>query len=196
MKTIIHISYPAVKTATRKLLTLAVAILAVFTAAGTSFAQGMAPAWTSSGSAGSIIDATSIINSAAGNSQEGENGSVTFKTSRAGNITLRYNVVNTAVQPMGRSTGRPPWTTFEMAYIMPDTTTITAILYELPKCSQTAVAICQIPTVMTNSVRCDACTFLNNTFDYFNNIYFIEVTMARPTTNVAPPAVCSLRVFN
>lgn len=180
----------------KKLHLLTLALVALFATPVASFAQGMAPAWTSSGSAGSIIDATSIINSAAGNSQEGENGSVTFKTSRAGNITLRYNVVNTAVQPMGRSTGLPPWTTFEMAYIMPATTTITATLYELPHCSQTAVAVCQIPTVVTNSVRCDACTFPATTFDYFNNIYFIEVTMNRPTTNVAPPAVCSVRVYN
>ena len=155
-----------------------------------------APAWTSSGSAGSIIDAVSILNSAAGNLQEGNNGSVTFNNNRTGTITLRYNVVNTAVLPMNQSTGHPPWTTFELAYIMPTGSMVTATLYRLPACSQAAQMVCQIPTVETPVVKCDVCNFPNNTFNYFTDIYFVEVILNRPNTGVTAPAVCSLRIKN
>jgi hypothetical protein len=161
--------------------------------ADTFFGQGMAPAWTSPGSAGSIIDLPSLSNASAG--QESR-GNLTFNSAASGTITARYNVVNTAVLPMNRSTGRPPWTTFEMAYIMPAGTTITATLYGLPSCQQTPVMICQIPTVATPTLRCDRCTFPNTTFNYFTSIYFIEVTLTRPSTGFAAPAVCSLRVYN
>lgn len=177
----------------KKLLLSGTTILALLVIADTTFGQGMAPAWTSPGSTGSIIDLTSLSKSSS--SQESK-GNLTFNSTASGTITARYNVVNTAVLPMNKSTGRPPWTTFEMAYIMPAGTTITATLYTLPSCQQTPVMICQIPTVASGTVRCDACTFPNTTFNYFTNIYFVEVTLTRPNTGFAAPAVCSLRVYN
>ena len=175
-----------------KLLLLGMATLALLAAAVTSFAQDapVAPAWTSPGSAGATMDQTSLSNAAV--SPFPTNACLTFKSTRAGKIVARYDVVNTAVP----STPVPPWTTFELGYIMPAGSTVTAVLYRVFPCTGQVVEICRIPTTTTTVPRCDLCTFANTSFNYLTNLYMVEVTLSRPTTDVLAPSVCTLRVYN
>jgi len=178
----------------KKLLFAGMAAFVLFSAASPTFAQGMAPAWTSAATAGSIIETGSLSRAAV--TQESTAG-ITFATSKAGTIKIRYNVVNTAVLPGGVSTGLPPWTTFEIADLTPPGgATITASLYKLAKCTDIPVLICQINGAVNPAVKCDTCGFAAGTFDYFNFIYYIEVSLTRPSTAVAAPKLYSLRVYN
>ena len=154
----------------------------------------MAPAWTSAATAGSIIENASLTKAAV--TQESSAG-ITFGTNKAGTIKIRYNVVNTAVLPGGVGTGLPPWTTFEMADLTPaGGATVTASLYKLAKCADIPVLICQINGAVSPAVKCDTCGFAAGAFDYFNFIYYIEVTLTRPNTAAAAPKLYSLRVYN
>jgi hypothetical protein len=178
---------------TIKILLSAVALVPLLLFAKPSVGQA-APAWTSAGSAGSIMDTASLNKVAV--TQESTAG-ITFGANRAGTIKIRFNVVNTAVLPGGQSTGLPPWNTFEMATVIPaGGAAVTAALYKLPQCSDIPVLICQINGTVNPLAHCDTCPFAVGTFDYFNFIYYVEVTLTRPTNAVAAPELHSLRVYN
>jgi hypothetical protein len=178
---------------TIKILLSAVAIVPLLLIAETSFGQA-APAWTSAATAGSIMETASLNRVAV--TQESTAG-ITFGANRAGTIKVRYNVVNTAVLPGGQSTGLPPWTTFEMADVIPaGGAAVTASLYKLAKCGDIPVLICQINGAVNPLVKCDTCAFAAGAFDYFNFIYYVEVTLTRPSNAVAAPKLYSLRVYN
>lgn len=179
----------------KKLLLSAAAILAVFIIADTALGQLNAPAWTSIGTAGTPRDPASF---ALVGTDDNAPGNLIFAPGASGVMEYVYNVVNTAVRSGGLSTGKPPWTTLEIAYIMPDASeTITATLYGQLMCDDKPFVICQIVvTSPTATVLCDHCTFPKNTFNYLTTIYFIDVKTNKPSAGLPTPTVCSLRIYN
>lgn len=178
-----------------KLLLLGMATLALLANTVTSFAQNcttpVGPAWTSPGSAGATIDPAGMPGNALTKYAIGPFPScLTFKPTATGTIIARYDVVNTAVP----STPVPPWTTFEMGYTMPAGTTVTAVLYRVFPCTGQVEEICRINGIAGHI--CDCCFFNAGSFNYLTNLYMVQVTLTRPTTGVAPPTVCTLRVYN
>src|SRR5262245_58123931 len=173
----------------KKLSLLAMATLALLATAITSLAQAapVAPAWTSPGSAGATLDETSQTLYAV---NPPDNTCLTFQGAKTGTIQARYDVVNTAVP----STPFPAWNTFELGYIMPAGSTVTAVLYRVFPCTGQRVEICRIPTSITTIPRCDVCTFAPS-FNYLAELYMVEVTLTRPA-GAPSPSVCTLRVYN
>ena len=168
-----------------KLLLLGMATMALLAAAVTSFAQ--APAWTSPGSAGATLDETSLGLYAV---NPPNNTCLTFKPAKFGKIEARYDVVNTAVP----STPVPPWNTFELGYVAPLPSTVTATLYRVFPCTGQRVQICQVVGDNSPNPVCKTCTFAPS-FNYITELYMVEVTLSRPE-GAPPPQVCTLRVFN
>jgi hypothetical protein len=179
-----------------KLLLLGIATLALLANAATSFAACLAPiapAWTSPGSAGATIDPAGMPGNALNKyaiSPFPLNSCLTFKPGATGTIIARYDVVNTAVP----STPMPPWNTFEMGYTMPAGSAVVATLYRVFPCTGQVEVICQINGVAGHT--CDCCFFNAGAFNYLTNLYMVQVTLTRPTSDVMAPTVCTLRVYN
>lgn len=155
--------------------------LALLAASAVSFATD----WTSVCSAGATIDETSLsIYQVAGSY-------LAHRSGTTGTITARYNVTNTAVP----STPTPPWTIFELGYFDNAAAgSVTATLYETDPCTGKSTVICRINSIDASGARCLPCQFASTTFDFTNNLYYVQVDVFRSNPDVTPRAI-TLRIY-
>jgi hypothetical protein len=106
-----------------------------------------------------------------------------FTTISTGTIVARYPVTNT----YGSGTSKtPPWTTLWSSYKDNSSSgSVTTKLYEVDKCTGAETLICTINSSNSSSNQCSSCTFSSSTFDFANNTYWVEVTLARTATSAA-----------
>jgi hypothetical protein len=106
-----------------------------------------------------------------------------FNSISTGDIVARYPVTNT----YGSGTSKtPPWTTLWSTYKDNSASgSVTTRLYEADKCTGAETLICTITSSDSASNQCSTCTFSSSTFDFANNVYWVEVTLNRTATSAA-----------
>ena len=151
------------------------------------------PAWTAIGASGSVDESSIPIfgftNASAG---YGANASVAP-------VEYRYNVVNTHhnVSAAGAipSVAMPGWTTLEFGAQAPGTSTATAYLYRVRRCSGAQQLVCQVYHTGTPAPGdCKKCQFANTTFNFSSDLYYVRVVLDRNTVNEQPMAH-TLRIY-
>ena len=137
--------------------------------------------WTAVGSTGAIDEGSLGLYAT-------NDAGLFFAAGATGNVTAYYNVVNNS----GSSTA--PWTTLEMTSADGSATAnVTAVLYRVPRCSGSAIAVCSVlSSESTTSPTCTSCTFSGG-LDFANNAYFVKVILQK--TSTTNPAVYQLRLF-
>lgn len=105
--------------------------------------------------------------------------SFTFSASRTGTLIARYNVTNTVGGGIDKT---PAWTTFTAAFTDNSPNgVVTLRLFEVDKCSKAESDICAIAS--GDDDNCDSCTFGSSTFDFANNVYYVEARITRSVTS-------------
>ena len=106
-----------------------------------------------------------------------------FASTQSGTIIARYPVTNT----YGSGTSStPPWTTLWGTFTDNSSLgSVTVALYEWDKCANTYTQICSITSSDAAGAQCSSCTFSSSTFDFQNNSYWVEVTLARTSSTAA-----------
>jgi hypothetical protein len=106
-----------------------------------------------------------------------------FSSISTGSIVARYPVTNT----YGSGTSKTPaWTTLWSTYKDNSASgSVTTKLYEVDKCTGNETLICTINSSDSSSNQCSSCAFSSSTFDFANNTYWVEVTLARTATTAA-----------
>lgn len=144
--------------------------------------------WTAVGSTG-VVDPTSplfgVINGTGlGFSPSGG--------SNAGTIVARYNVTNTWG---GGADDTPAWTSLEVGAINTDVfSTVTGRLYEVDPCSGARTLVCQVTNDSGGSFgACESCSFTSNTFDFSQDLYYVEVSITR-SVGTGSPVLTTLRI--
>jgi hypothetical protein len=148
-------------------------LLAVVAAAVPMFAQ--THDWTSAGNNGRVLPAGAFKLAWSG-------PTLRFSSIQTGTIVANYPVTNT----YGSGTSKtPPWTTLWSTYRDNSTSgSVTTVLYEVEKCSGTQTAICTINSSdSASTAQCSSCSFSSSTFDFANNYYYVQVTLARTATS-------------
>jgi hypothetical protein len=141
--------------------------------------------WTALGSTGAVDEAA--LNIYAFNGSE-----IGFKAGAAGTlVTARYNVTNT--YDNNSAPNKPGWHTLEMGSTAPINTIVEAKLFQVKACDPTPVLLC---TARNRSMDtpCARCT-INGTIDFTDHLYFVEVTLNRPSATATPPRMHTLRIF-
>lgn len=164
----------------------------VLSARASAIADAPAPAlqvlprpWTALGSTGAVDEAS--LNIYAVNGSE-----IGFRPGVASSlVTARYNVTNTFDN--NANPNKPGWRTLEMGSTAPINTIIEAKLFEVRACSPDPVLLC---TARNRSMDnpCARCT-ISGTIDFTDRLYFVEVTLNRPSPNSATPRMHTLRIF-
>ena len=133
-------------------------------------AAGQAYDWSNVGSVG-------IIPAGSGHVFTGP--TFTFSAFRTGTLTARYNVTNTYGGGIDKT---PPWTKLRVAYTDNSANGNVAVrLYEVDKCTNDEALICNV--LSSDNTSCDFCDFGSSTFDFANNVYYIQVNINRTTTS-------------
>ena len=160
----------------------------VLSANASANAEAPAPApvpWTALGSTGAVDEAA--LNIYAFNGSE-----IGFRGGVAGSlVTARYNVTNT--YDNNTAPNKPGWRTLEMGSTAPINTIVEAKLFEVKACNPDPVLLC---TARNRSMDnpCARCT-INGTIDFTDRLYFVEVTLNRPSASSTPPRMHTLRIF-
>jgi hypothetical protein len=157
-------------------------------------AQGFPVApWTAIGASGSV-DESSIPIFGFTNASAGYG-----PTASIAPLEFRYNVVNTQhfVSTAGGipTVTQPGWTTLEFGAQAPFTSTATAYLYRVNRCTGQQTLICQVRH--TNQAApgiCRLCQFPNTTFNFTSYLYYVRVILTRNTPNELPMAH-TLRIY-
>lgn len=175
----------------------ALVCVAVFAALVTALLVGQGPAspvpaaqtlgkpWTAVGSSG-VVDEESLKNFAFGTSD------IAFVAGATGTVVVaRYNVTNTFDN--NANPNKPGWTTLEMGSHAPLNTIIEAKLYQVARCDQQQTLLCTARN-RSNDTPCAKCT-INGTIDFTNNLYYVEVTLNRNSTQNPSPRMFTLRLL-
>jgi hypothetical protein len=148
-------------------------------------AQTLPKPWTAVGSTG-VVDEASLKNFAFGTTD------IAFVAGATGTVVVaRYNVTNTFDN--NANPNKPGWTTLEMGSNAPLNTIIEARLYQVRTCDQQQTLLCMARN-RSNDTPCAKCT-INGTVDFTNNLYYVEVTLNRNSTQNASPRMFTLRVY-
>ena len=149
-------------------------VLTLFVAAVPLFAQ--THDWTSVGNNGRVAPAGAFKLTWTG-------PTLKFNSISTGDIVARYPVTNT----YGSGTSKtPPWTTLWSTFKDNSASgSVTTRLYEADKCTGAETLICTITSSDSSSNQCSSCTFSSSTFDFANNVYWVEVTLNRTATSAA-----------
>ena len=141
--------------------------------------------WTAVGSTG-VIDEDSLNFFAFSNTDLGF---------RAGanslNIVARYNVTNTFDN--NANPNRPGWTRLEMGSTTPLNTIVEGKLFQIRSCDTQQVLICTARN-RSGDTPCALCTFNNTAVDFTTNLYYVEVTLTRGSTQTPSPRLHTLRL--
>jgi hypothetical protein len=114
-------------------------------------------------------------------------------------LEFRYNVVN--VEHRVSATGglptetSPAWTILEFGAQAPATSTASAFLYKVSRCTGQQTLICSVrQTNQPAPGTCKMCQFANTTFDFANNLYYVRVLLTRDASTEQPMAN-TLRIY-
>jgi hypothetical protein len=161
-----------------------IALVAVLLLLPLAAAQAVPLHWTAVGSAGTV-DPT--FNNAGGYVYTG--AGIGFGSSGNFSIVARYNVVN----PTGTET--PAWTTLEMGYTDPTSGGgVSTSLVQVDPCTGNTTTICSISST-TATGSCRSCTFANTTFNFSTKLYYVQVSLNRPSGSSVSPVLYTLRLF-
>lgn len=164
-----------------KRATVCCAVLALLAALPMAAQTG---AWTAVGSTGSIDEASLGIYAVGTNN-------LLHQAGATGTIVSRFNVTNTYG---GGITDAPPWTTLELTYFDIDpSSTVSATLFRVNRCSNVVNVVCGVVSVDATSVTCVTCTFPPGTINFGAGNYVVEVRVSR-TSNTAVQ-LFGLRIF-
>lgn len=165
------------------------AAAALFLTALTASAQ--TGTWTAVGSTG-IADPNPIY-AAWGPISETGAGFAPWGGSNSGTVRLRYNVTNTYG---GGLDDTPAWTTLEVGYSNTSLTgSVTARLYQVNRCSGSRTQLCSVTSSSSSSSgACSTCNFSSTSFNFANNLYYVEVDVVR-SVGTSAPQVNTLRIF-
>ena len=130
--------------------------------------------WSAVGSVGGIDTASNFFKAGV------VGGTLQFASTQTVSFIARYPVTNT----YGTSIGSiPGWTTLRAAYTDNSSLgSVTVTLFKLEKCSGTTTQLCSISSSDDPALQCTSCSFSSGDVDFANNIYWIEVTLARSST--------------
>lgn len=133
--------------------------------------------WSEPGSTGVMGQGGSFISSATG-------PTLKFRSTSTGTIVARYLVTNTYGSGGAGGSKTPAWTTLWSTFLDNSASgSVTTTLYEVDKCTSTVTEVCSITSSDNSAIQCSSCTFSSSTFDFANNTYFVEVTIARTATS-------------
>jgi hypothetical protein len=112
-------------------------------------------------------------------------GYLGIRTDSVATAEARYPVTNTVGS---LTTLTPGWTTLEITvhdqYIGDGS--VTAVLYEVDKCSGTQTQLCEVVSEDTDQdTHCNSCTFSGG-LDFANNAYYVHATVAKTSTTADP----------
>lgn len=145
------------------------------------------PPWTAIGSTG-------VVDEAAENIYAFGTTNLTYLGANAGApVVARYNVTNTFDN--GPNPNVPGWTTLEAGSTAPGGSTVTARLFRVNPCTGTQSLICPAINAGGGGPGCKVCTFPPNTIDFSQTLYYVEVTLTRSSSTVAPPSLWTLRIY-
>jgi hypothetical protein len=147
----------------------------------------VAPArpWTALGSTGAV-DENSLSVYAVSTTEIG------FKPGGTARVVVaRYNVTNTFDN--NASPNKPGWRTLEMGSNAPLNTIIDATLLQVKSCSPEPVVLCKVRN-RSNDQPCAKCD-ISGTIEFTDNLYYVEVTLSRPSASTALPRMFTLRIF-
>jgi hypothetical protein len=164
------------------------------TPASAQVIPGIPPApWTAIGASGSVDESSipffGFTDASAG---YGPNASTAP-------LEFRYNVVNTQhfVSAAGGipTVTQPGWTILEFGAQAPFTSTATALLYRVNRCTGQQTLICQVRHSNQPAPGiCRTCQFPNNAFNFTSYLYYVRVIVDRNTPNELPMAH-TLRIY-
>ena len=149
---------------------LRVFVLALFTATVPLAAQ--TTTWTAIASTGAVDEASLGSYAVTGATLSHNAASLT-------DVVARYNITDVS------GTEQPGWTTFEMSASNATGGMVRADLYQMDPCGGDPILLC---IVFAQGDSCRTCTFSSGTFDFANNLYFVEVKITRGATNQTPLA--------
>ena len=175
----------AIFCATVLALLLAALLLGRKPASPSANAQTLPRPWTAVGSTG-VVDESSLNTFAFGTTEIGFKAGATSTK-----IVARYNVTNTFDN--NANPNKPGWTTMEMGSNAPINTIVRAQLFEVKACTRDPVLLCTDDN-RSSDHPCAKCT-INGTVDFTNNLYYVEVTLDRISTNNSPPSMYTLRIY-
>ena len=141
--------------------------------------------WTALGSTGAVDEASLSIYAFNGSE-------IGFRPGVAASlVTARYNVTNTFDN--SGNPNKPGWHTLELGSTAPINTIVEAKLFEVRSCTADPVLLC---TARNRSMDnpCARCT-ISATIDFTDHLYYVEVTLNRPSPNSATPRMHTLRIF-
>ena len=132
--------------------------------------------WSNAGSTGSVAPGGLFKVSYTGSALK-------FLTPSTGTVVAHYNVTNTYGSGVSKT---PAWTTLWATFKDNSASgSVTIRLIEVEKCSGTETEVCSIASSDNADLVCESCTFSSSTFDFANNTYYVEVTLARSATSAA-----------
>ncbi|HEV7763545.1 MAG TPA: hypothetical protein VGQ76_00960 [Thermoanaerobaculia bacterium] len=103
----------------------------------------------------------------------------TFSPSRTGTLIARYNVTNTVGGAIDKT---PAWTTMTAAFTDNSSNGVVNLrLMEVDRCSKQEQEICAISSADDDT--CESCDFGSSTFDFANNVYYVDVRITRSVTS-------------
>jgi hypothetical protein len=160
---------------------LVLAAVALFVTALTASAQ--MGTWTAVGSTGTVDPQQVNLFAVTNGTRLG------FAGGTGNTIVARFNVTNT----WGIS-DTPPWTTLEVGALNSSLNPVTATLYRVDPCTGVRNQICRATNDIAGSTGvCVSCQFPNNSFNFANFLYYVEVSISR-TTTTGTPQLSTLRI--
>lgn len=151
-------------------------------------ASGQTGTWTAVASSGVVDESASALYAFNGpNLTYGATSSLT-------SIVARYNVTNTFG---GGTSDVMPWTTLELGYFTPTVgaANVHADLIQVDPCTGAELPICSVSGVASGVNDCRTCNFAPGTVDFSKYLYYVQVTLTRTTTTIAPPIARTLRIY-
>jgi hypothetical protein len=141
--------------------------------------------WTAVASTG-VVDESATGIYAFGTTNLGYNGAGSLAT-----IVARYNVTNTFG---GGVSDTPGWTLLELGYFDNSASSaVTATLFRVNPCTGAQVVVCSVTSFDNPAATCNFCQFGPATFNFANNLYYVEVKIGRSAAAVSPQAL-TLRI--
>lgn len=107
-------------------------------------------------------------------------------------LQARYNVTNT--YDNNANPNVPGWTTLELGAEAPGTSTVTAFLYRIERCSAKFTTLCSVTVTNQAAPGCKVCSFPAGSVDFTQFLYLVDVRITRPNAQTRPYAH-TLRIY-
>lgn len=140
------------------------------------------------------LASTGVVDEAALNHYAFDASSFSFRVGSTSNsITERFNVTNT--YDNNADPNVPGWTTLELGWTIPATTTGSAALWKVDPCTGEKTLACGMSNFGEGGPMCSICTMSSTQIDFTSNLYYIEVRLGRPTGSALLPRIDTLRLY-